>query len=196
MLKESNKERLLSLFFQDPLHPFYLRELSRKARLAPVSVKQYLKEFMQASLVAKKGLFGHPTYAACHDSEEFRLLKKLHTIRKIIETGLLSHVQETLLPDAIVLFGSASKGEDTMDSDIDLFVQAQEISLHLSRYERLLHRKISVFFQKDFGKLSEELKNNLINGIVLKGYLTAYDHSRHSGQATRAGAAQDGRRNS
>ncbi|MCD6464256.1 nucleotidyltransferase domain-containing protein [Candidatus Woesearchaeota archaeon] len=74
----------------------------------------------------------------------------------------------------IVLFGSCARGEDIETSDIDLFVQAKEKALSLTKYENLLNRKISLFFKQNFLKLSNELKNNIINGIVLKGYLKVF----------------------
>jgi predicted nucleotidyltransferase len=75
------------------------------------------------------------------------------------------------MPDAIILFGSASKGEDIKGSDIDLYVQCNEKKLELSKYEKKLNRKINLFFEKNFDKLSSELKQNIINGDKLKGFL-------------------------
>ena len=75
------------------------------------------------------------------------------------------------MPDVIILFGSASKGEDIEGSDIDLYLQCEEKKLDLEKYEKELKRKINLFFEKNFNKLSEELKSNIINGDKLKGYL-------------------------
>ena len=72
-----------------------------------------------------------------------------------------------------MLFGSFQRGEDVEDSDIDLFVEACKMDLDLNSYEKKLNRKIQIHFRKCFGKLPEELKNNIINGIVLYGYLEA-----------------------
>lgn len=67
------------------------------------------------------------------------------------------------------MFGSASKGDDLEESDIDLFVQAPEKKIKLAKYEKLLKRKISLFFEENFSRLSKELKNNILNGNILKG---------------------------
>ena len=66
------------------------------------------------------------------------------------------------------------KGDDIENSDIDIFVQAKEKGLNLVEYEKTLNRKISLFFKENFSKLNAELKNNIINGIVLKGYLKMF----------------------
>jgi len=87
-------------------------------------------------------------------------------LRKINESGLLGYLNDICLPDVIILFGSYSKGEDILSSDIDLFI--------LSKYENILNLKIDVFFSDSFGKLSKELKNNLVNGVILDEYLKVF----------------------
>jgi predicted nucleotidyltransferase len=78
------------------------------------------------------------------------------------------------MPGCIVLFGSYLRGEDTEESDIDLFVEADKKEIRLERFEGLLKRKIELHFRRDFGKISKELKNNIINGLVMQGYLEAF----------------------
>ena len=41
-------------------------------------------------------------------------------------------------------------------------------------FEKKLNRKINIFFSDNFNKLSKELRNNIINGIILKGYLKVF----------------------
>jgi len=73
----------------------------------------------------------------------------------------------------VVLFGSASRGEDTENSDIDLFLQSGESDINVEKYENALNRKISILFESDIRKLGKELLNNILNGHVLYGYLKA-----------------------
>ena len=74
----------------------------------------------------------------------------------------------------IILFGSASNGDDVEGSDIDVFIQAPEKKLNLLQYEKKLNREINLLFEENFSRLSKELKNNVINGIILKGYLKVF----------------------
>jgi predicted nucleotidyltransferase len=78
------------------------------------------------------------------------------------------------MPQSIILFGSAAKGEDIGQSDIDLFIESKEISISLEKFEKPLKRKISILFKENFRDLSKELKNNIVNGIKLYGFLRAY----------------------
>src|SRR3989344_8422532 len=169
MLKKDNIYKVLELFFDDPLPEgigFQLREISRKIKLAPKSVKLYLEELEKENLIIKKEhrIHKYPIYYANRDNDYFKFLKRLNIIRRIKESGLLDYLDETCMPDAIVLFGSASKGEDRKDSDIDLYLQCKEKELGLKKYENSLKRKINIFFEPDFDKLSDELKKNIING--------------------------------
>ena len=40
--------------------------------------------------------------------------------------------------------------------------------------EKIFSRKITPFFEENFPRLSNELKNNILNGIVLKGYIKVF----------------------
>lgn len=174
MLQKYSKYKVLQEFFDFPRKDFQMREISRNIKLAQPSVLNYLKELSKEKLILKehKGLY--PTFRANRDNELFYIYKKLNLIHRIYLSGLLAHIYDNCVPDCIILFGSSSKGEDIEESDIDLFIQAKEKDLTLVKYEKSLNRKINLFFKEDFSKLSNELKNNILNGVVLKGYLKVF----------------------
>ena len=173
----SNKHKVLSVFF-DNLYPeggLGLREISNKINLAPTSVKNYLEELIKENLVVQKKhrYLNQPKYYPSL-SDEFKFLKTQHILSLIKKTKLDKYIYESCFPNCIILFGSASIGEDSVGSDVDLFVQSPRKKLELKKFEKVLNRKINVFFQESFENLSEELKNNLVNGIMIKGYLNAF----------------------
>ena len=155
---------------------YQLREISRIASLATTSVKLYLNEMVDEGLIirTKHRLYTYPFYQVNFDSTEFRFLKKIYTIITIRESGLIEYLENQCMPDVIILFGSASKGEDIMESDIDLFLISRERELDILDFETKLKRNISLLFSENFGELSNELKNNIINGVILKGYLKVF----------------------
>jgi len=176
MLKKDNRSKLLQVFFDDPVQEgigFQLRELSRKIKLAPLSVKKYLKELEKEKLILikKHRIHNYPLYFANRDNPYFKLLKKINTILLIKETGLLDYLKDNCMPEVIILFGSASKGEDIKGSDLDIFIQCNKIKLDLSLLEKKIGRTVNIFFEKNFSKLSKELKSNIINGVIIDGYL-------------------------
>lgn len=176
MLAKNNIYRILEVFFDNPLPEhsgFQLRELSREINLAPKSVKSYLKELEKEKLIIKREhrIHKYPVYYANRDNDYFRFLKKIDIQKRIKESGLLDYLDKECVPEVIILFGSASRGEDIKGSDIDLYLQCMGKKLDLNRFEKKLKRKINLFFGKNFDRLSEELKKNIINGGKIKGYL-------------------------
>ena len=58
------------------------------------------------------------------DHDSYKFYKKIDMLLRI-KTSTLRDLQDTFMPGAIILFGSAARGEDTEQSDIDLFVEAK-----------------------------------------------------------------------
>lgn len=174
MLQEYSRYRILQEFFDYPRKEFYLRGLSRATKIAMPSVTNHMKALVNGGLIIKqkKGLY--PTFIANRENDLFKLYKKFNLVQRVNETGLLKAIYDFFVPNAIILYGSASKGEDIEESDIDLFVQAKEKRIDMSKYEKLLKRKIHLFCGENFNKLSKELKNNILNGIILKGYIKVF----------------------
>jgi predicted nucleotidyltransferase len=176
VLKNHNREKILRLFFDDPLSGYLLREISKKINLGPVSVKNYLKELQNAGLVKikKHKALGYPVYYSNRDSDDFISSKKQDNLNRLYESGLVSYLEDKCAPFCLTVFGSYSKGQDVLGSDVDLFLLGRKKNLNLLKFEKKLNRKINILFTEHFNKLSKELKNNLINGSLLKGYLKVF----------------------
>lgn len=171
MLVNYNKYKLLKVFFLNPTDSMRLREISRMANLSPPSVMQYLKDFEKQGLVKKYIKRNIPFYQAERDSEDFKAYSRIGMLFELQDSGLIGHLWEKLAPEAIILFGSCAKGESTEESDIDIFIIGKERKLDLKSYEKKIGRNIHLLFEENPKDISKELINNLINGIVLKGYL-------------------------
>ena len=174
MIQKYSRYKILKEFLEFPLKDFSMRELSRMTKIAQPSVMNHLKALIKEDLIIreKKGIY--PTYRANRDNDMFKFYKKFNLILDIQESGLLEFINDSCYPDTIILFGSGSIGEDTENSDIDLFIQSKEKDLNLSKYKKILHSEINLFFEENFSRLSNELKNNILNGIVLDGYLKVF----------------------
>jgi len=58
----------------------------------------------------------------------------------------------------------------TIKSDIDIaIIGGSEKDLRLEIFEKLLERKIIINYYKSFKEIRNELLNNILNGITLKG---------------------------
>jgi len=174
MLQNYSRYKVLQEFFDFPRKSFQMREISRRVKLAQPSVVNHLKILQKDGLIMKVENGIYPAFKANRENEDFKLLKEQNLVWRIHRCKLISLLDEKLKPNCIVLFGSASRGEDTETSDIDIFVQAEEEELGLERYEKTLNRKLKLFFEPKLGTLSKELLNNIINGEVLYGYLKIF----------------------
>ena len=174
MIQKYSRYRILQEFFDSPHKNLHIREISRKTKITQPSTSIHLKALVSERLILKEKKGIYPTYKANRDYELFKVYKQLNLILRIHETNLLDYIFDACSPRVVILFGSASLGEDVETSDLDLFIDSQKVELHLEKYEKLLKRKINPFFEENFTRLSNELKNNILNGIVLKGYLKVY----------------------
>ena len=171
---QNNRSKVLQSFFDYPLKNFQMREISRNVKISQPSVLNYLKSLLKEGLILKENKGIYPSYRANRDSEIFKNYKKINLLFLIYQSNLIEYINNECFPRVIILFGSASIGEDTDKSDIDLYVDSKTKDLNLKKYENLFKRKINLLYEEDFKKISPELKNNLINGIILKGYLKAF----------------------
>ncbi len=176
MIQKYSRYRILQEFFDFPLKNFQMRELSRRTHITQPSMINHLKALLNEELIIKEKKGIYPTFRANRDNELFKIYKKMDLFLRMHQAGLIDYIYDSCLPNTIILFGSASKGEDIEESDIDLFIQAKEKRLNLEKYEKLLNRRISLFFKEDFSKLSKELKNNILNGIIIRGYLRVFQN--------------------
>lgn len=190
MFGESGLEAVAAVFFQEPDQEHYLAEISRKAGLAHTSVKQHLRTLQDEGLIERtveqRGSREFPRYTTSM-SRSFRQHKRRYTHQRLYRTGLVQHLQDELMPDVIVLFGSARRGEDTTDSDIDLFLQCASADIDLSPFEEELGRPIQLHCESSLRDVPDALMTNICNGDVLMGYLDT-----HGRPSTGTGAAGDG----
>ena len=175
MLQKSSMLRTLELFFVSPNKAHYLMGMSREIKLAHTSLKKNVKVLLKNGLIMelkeKRGGRVFPVYKARSDDKNFRRQKISYNISALFESGVVDFIQEKLMPKSIVLFGSYARGEDTEQSDIDLFVECNEEELKLEKFEKKLGRTIEIHFKEHFNTYPNELKNNIINGVVVSGFL-------------------------
>ena len=164
----------MKIFLDNPTESFRLRELSRLSKISPPSVINYLKEFEEKGLIKKYLKREIPFYQAERDDKDFKHYKIISILSELHELGLTDFLWEKLSPEAIILYGSYAKGESVEGSDIDIFIIGKEKKLELKNFEKKLGKIIHLMFRENPAKIPRELKNNLINGIVLKGYFKVF----------------------
>ncbi len=178
MIQKSSMATTLNLFYNNPTTKFSLASISQKTKLAHTSTKNNLinliKKNIIIKIIEKKGKRNFPEYIANRNEKLFIITKKIQNLNNLLNSGLIPHIEEQTFPKSTVLFGSYNRGEDIETSDIDIFIEAQPQEINLKSFEKKLNRKIELHFQPNFKEYAPELKNNIINGTILQGFLEGY----------------------
>jgi predicted nucleotidyltransferase len=164
-------DSILDIFFENPSKNFQIRGIAKLLKIPKTTVSYNVNALLKRKLIIKekKGVF--PSFRANETNSLFKVYKQHSMILKIYQSGLVDYLEKKTLPRCIILFGSIRKGEYDARSDIDIFVQSSEQTLDLVKFEKKLGHKINALFEPELKDLSEELLNNIINGIVLYGSL-------------------------
>lgn len=170
MLNKSNTDEVLSIIFKYPTTKFTIRELARKTEISAPTAMTIVRILQKEQIIKEETVATASQISANLESETYRRKKLIYNIEEVFSSSLVEYLTKTYKdPRAIILFGSYSKGYDIEKSDIDIAVITEEKhKLGLDVFEKKLARKISIH-EITLDKISEEFKNNLYNGIVLKG---------------------------
>lgn len=178
MLQECSILKTVEVFFKEPTKDHYLLEISRKAKLAHTSVTKHLKTLKKLNIIKErieeKGNRKFPIYKSGIQNKEYKENKKLYNLILLKESKLIGFLEDYFMAKSIVVFGSFLKGEDIEDSDIDIFIECKKEEINLEKFEKVLNRNIQLHFKDSFKRYPKELKNNIINGLTLSGYLEAF----------------------
>lgn len=166
----------MEYFFINPNAKLRVREIERTLKIPLPSVIRYCRELQKESILTAVKTGKVTFYTGNWGSEKYHLEKKIHNLRKIYESGIIEYIRQELINPVIVLFGSFAKGEDTEESDIDLYIETpSKKEIKLGKFEKLLKRKIQIFRNNNLNEISNHyLANNIINGIILNNYLEIF----------------------
>src|SRR3989344_2520403 len=176
MTRKDINKTIREYFFINTNAKLRVREIERTLKLPLPSVIRHCKELEKESILTTIKIANVNFYTANRGSEKYLLEKKLFNLKKIYESGIIEYLKIELSNPAIVLFGSFAKGEDTEESDIDLYIETpSKKEVILEKFEKLLKRRIQVFQHKNLNELSNpHLANNVINGFLLNGFVEVF----------------------
>lgn len=110
-------------------------------------------------------------FYANKENQYFIELSRIYWRKKL--GGLLKFVEENTINPVIILFGSTSKAENKIDSDIDLAVFAVKKYLKVDAFEKSIKRNIQIFWFNSLENIkNKDLAINILNGYILRGRLS------------------------
>ena len=160
----------LKPFIEDCYRRINVREYSRLMKVSPPTASKILSEFNAEELLLIEKDRNYIFYYANKNNKIFTDLSRIYWKTEL--KALINFLDENLTNPSIILFGSLSKAETKIDSDIDICVIGHKKELNLKNFENNLKRKIQLFFFSSIEDIkNKELSNNIINGYILNGRL-------------------------
>jgi len=172
-LFSESQSRVFRWLFGQPGRAFHLSELRRLTGLGSASLQRELNRLAEAGLVQSERVGNLRCFQANPQSPVYGELISL--TRKTV--GMEPLLREALLPllprlKAAWIFGSVAKQTDTSQSDIDIMLIGENLSLgdilqHLTPLETLLGRKINptCYSPADFERRRAE-PDSFVNRIL------------------------------
>jgi predicted nucleotidyltransferase len=146
------------------------REIAIILKVSPTAVANSVEKLKNNNLIKIEKTKTINFVSFNRDEPKAIYLKRAENLKNIYLSGLSDYLEKELAGAVVILFGSYSNGEDTINSDIDIAaVERKDKMLDLEKYERILNRKININFYDSWKKINENLKNNILSGILLHG---------------------------
>lgn len=168
-----NKMKVLRLFFDGPNVKLHVREVARRVNLTPQGAWKILRSLKNEGLLESESNDIVENYWGNYNADIFIGLKRSLNLYRLYSCGMIEYLEEFYrMPECITLFGSYSRGEDVLVSDVDIVVVTDMKDYpDLTEYESYINRKISIHLVKNVKKEDNNFVNSLVNGIVLSGFL-------------------------
>ena len=146
------------------------REIAKILGVSPTAVSNSTKKLKDSNLIKIEKTKTINFISFNRDEQRVLDLKRVENLKNIYISGLSDYLEKELAGATVILFGSYSMGEDTNTSDIDIAViERKDKTIDLEKYEKILNRRININFYDSWKKIHENLKNNILNGILLHG---------------------------
>jgi len=158
---------LLCVRAGEPLTQF---EIAKKLGVSQAAVAKSIPLMKDEGLIKAEKKHGRLSIGIDRENNRAMELKMVENLRMIFESGLVTTLEDAFPGTAIILFGSYSRGEDTIRSDIDIaVVGSRGKDLRLESLEKAFEREITLHFYGSFDDMGKELKENILSGILLAG---------------------------
>jgi predicted nucleotidyltransferase len=152
---------------------FHVRDLARSLHYDVSMISKNLKQLEEVGLVTHEDVGNLVFYQANMKSVLLRHMKICLTLLEL--TDLIRDLDQVITNS--ILYGSCAKGEDTDESDIDLFLETHDkeaVQKILTRHRKKITREMSpiVSTPDETYRLKTKDKilfNNIQQGIILKG---------------------------
>jgi len=158
----------LKPFFEDCYRRYSVREYARSFKISPPTASKILKKFNKEGLLKVTKENNYLFFWADKENKLFINLSRLYWMYELED--FTKYINNIFIDPTVILFGSLSKAETKIDSNIDIAIFANKKELNIQEFEEKLKREIQIFIFKSPKDISnKELLNNILNGFILEG---------------------------
>jgi predicted nucleotidyltransferase len=143
--------KVLFLFLENPRSEFYEKEIQQKLKVARGSIRKWLDLLKNKGFIYKVQRGRLNIYRLNSENPMVKQLKILYTISR-----LLSNFEKIKGEAEYYLYGSAARGEDAEDSDIDILVLGKDRSI-IGKIKSINKKiKVSFFTPLEWARIAKE----------------------------------------
>jgi predicted nucleotidyltransferase len=162
------EQKIIKLLADYPEREFYGQEIAKKTKTSKASVSGTLKLLSGKSIVFKKTKGRMKFYQINQKSPELKKFRINLALGKI--NPLLSQLKK--FSQKIIFFGSASRGEQTFGSDLDLFILSTDKNKLQAVLKKISRSGIKALIktQNEWSEMEikePEFYQEVKNGIIL-----------------------------
>ncbi|MEK6892727.1 MAG: nucleotidyltransferase domain-containing protein [Nanoarchaeota archaeon] len=160
-------------------HSLSLRGIARHLNKSPTAVSNALKELEKEGLIKVKKISNINLLSIefNRDNQDAIDMKRAENLKMVYESGLVKFLQNSFPGTVIILFGSYSRGDDVWTntsekhlSDIDIaIIGTKSKEIKLLEFNKKLERKVTINFYISFKEIHKNLRDSILNGILLSG---------------------------
>lgn len=166
------QQGILRLLFIKAGKSLNQRQIAKILGVTPPAIVKAVPKLYEEELIKTDQDKESKRWSISLNSDNYKAvqLKRVDNLKQVYESGLADFLQEKFAGSTIILFGSYSRGEDIFNSDIDIAVIGRtKKDIDLSEFSKALEREISINFYDSFREIHKNLKENILNGIMLFG---------------------------
>lgn len=173
-------QKVMHWFFSYPFKEVSLSDLTKLINISKTTANRVITDFVKEEFL-KVEKIGNIWRVSCNQAHHYNTTRKIaYNLELIYESAIIEAILKNI-PSCrcIILFGSYRKGDDIETSDIDIAVETldnEEVNIfELGIIPQLGYRtKVRVNVLKfSRNKIDLNLFANIVNGVVLYGFLEA-----------------------
>ena len=166
------QRRIMELLFIKTGTSLNQRQIAKSLKVSPPAVMKALPALKNGNMIKIQQDKESKRWSIELNRVDHRImqLKRIDNLRLIYYSGLADFLEKEFAGATIILFGSYSRGEDTINSDIDLaIIGRKEKNVNLVDFENILKRKININFYDSLKNIHKHLRENITNGFIITG---------------------------